>query len=391
MVHPTLVSQTKTTTSKPKIVILESSDWHLGHGKTPTENILSGIYRMLPDNNSLYEIDALFIAGDVYDHDLFVHNKDVRLINIIITYILRMAVKYNFIVRVLEGTPGHDWKQSISFIEINENAEIGADVRYVSQVEIEYNEKLNSTILYVPDEWRIECKDTWKDIEECLKRHNLTQVDFVIMHGCFPHQLPGLREGLIEQHNPDNFLRITKHLIFVGHIHLPSKYKKIVSSGSLDRLVHGEEGKKCWTKSYIYDNPELDRVEFIENKGAYPYKTINLTGVEITKAEQMINDYLAIVPCGYIRIISNKDDIGLPLYQRFKNTYKEYGWTFKDAGEKSKLERMNELTYSVNQKLTLPKLTKDNLQHMLLDKIRDTQPHLLEDCRRILCEVMDAT
>lgn len=356
--------------------------------KTPTENILRSVYNMLPDDGSLAEVDILFIAGDVYDHDLFIHNKDVRLINTIITYILRMAAKYDFIVRVLEGTPGHDWKQSISFVEINENGAIGADLRYVSVLEIEYIERFNFNVLYIPDEWRLRCEDTWQDVKQCLKRHNLIMVDFVVMHGCFPHQLPGLKEGLVEMHNPDKFLKITRHLIYVGHIHLPSRYKKIVSSGSIDRLVHGEEGKKCWTKSYIYDNPEDDRVQFIENRLAYPHKTLDITGLTAEAVEETVNAYMAKVNYGYIRIIANKDDIGSALYQRYKETYKNYGWTFKDAGEKSKSQRVAEIASSDRQKLTLPKLTRDNLQPLLLDRIKASHPELVEECRSILCEVL---
>lgn len=375
--------------NKDKIVFLESSDWHLGHNKTPSGNIAKGVISMLPDDDSLYDIDYVIIAGDVYDHDLYFHSSKVRVANAVISYVLRMAEKYGFTLIVLEGTPGHDWKQSISFLEIKEIANIKADVHYVQSVEILYFEKHDMHMLFIPDEWRTRTEDTWKDVQACLKRHNLTKVDYAVMHGCFPYQLPGVPEGVTEMHNPDNYLKVVDRFIFIGHIHTSSQYKRIVASGSLDGLAHGEESRyKGWVRAECFPNKEKDTVQFIKNPHAMPYKTINLTGKPIEYCIKKVEDYVSKVRHGNIRIVSGTTDPANNYFMLLKKQYTEYNWVYKDSSEKSRTMITEEL-FGAQTSLKLPTLTRSNLEHIVMDRIREIRPDIYDQCSNILCEVIN--
>lgn len=371
------------------IRILESSDWHLGHDKTPTENVTKGIFAMLPDDGSLADLDLCIIAGDVFDHDLYYHSPKVRTSHQGILHALKMAKKYDFILFVIEGTPGHDWKQSISFTELNEIAEIGAEVHYIQTVEIVHIDKYDIDILVVPDEWRTRTEDTWKDVQACLKRHNLKKVHYSVMHGCFPHQLPGVPEGIVESHNPDHYLRITERFIFIGHIHTSSQYKRIIASGSLDAIAHGEEHRaKGWVEAKCYPDAAMDTVTFIKNPHAMPYKTIELTGLAIQTCIDKVEAYMAKVGYGHIRIAAKTADPANNYFALLKKQHPHYHWTFKDVSEKSRKDRTAELLAKQRQQLTLPKLTRANLEHLVLDRIKETRPDIIDQCRTILCEVL---
>lgn len=374
---------------KKSIVFLESSDWHFGHNKTPTENIAMGVVSMLPDDGSLKNVDYVIIAGDVYDHDLYFHSTKIRIANATIAYILRMAEKYGFTLIVLEGTPGHDWKQSVSFLEIRDLAGIKADVHYVQSVEILYFEKHDIHMLFVPDEWRTRTADTWNDVLACLKRHNLTKVDYAVMHGCFPHQLPGIPEEVVEMHNPKDFLNIVDRFIFIGHIHTSSMYDRIIASGSLDGLAHGEESRhKGWVRAECFEDKSKDTVQFIRNPHAMPYKTIDLTGKSIEFCIKKVEDYIQKVPRGHIRIVSNTTDPANNYFLLLKKQFPQYTWVYKDVTEKSR-KKVTEEIFGTQQRITLPTLTRANLQHMVLDRIKATRPDIVDQCANILCEVIN--
>ena len=62
-----------------------------------------------------------------------------------------MLKPYNIILRILEGTPSHDWKQSKLFIHLNDLTKAGTDVKYIDSLSIEYIDKFGINVLY-PDE-----------------------------------------------------------------------------------------------------------------------------------------------------------------------------------------------------------------------------------------------
>ncbi len=352
-----------------KLKIISLSDIHLLHRLVPTAHIVQNLRRVTPDDESMRDVDIIFIPGDVFDRSVPLHNPEIPLVIEWITYLFYICDKYDIMLRVLEGTPGHDWKQSQLFVDIHTSLESKVDFRYVQVLEIENIAKFNINVLYIPDEWRTRCCDTWNDVLICMQRHNLTQVDIVIMHGAFPHQLPQLWDGAIEMHNPDNFLNITKYIIFIGHIHKYSCYKKILSHGSLDRLAHGEEGPKGWVVATIYNDDTWDH-RFIENTNAYFFRNIDLSNKNMDECDEAIKSLLIELgnKRGYICVQAEMTDIATALFSKWKGQNPHVTWQFKPKTAAKESQIIDPLRDKLDFQ-NLPKLSRANIRELLLEKI----------------------
>ena len=322
-----------------------------------------------PDDDSMRDVDIIFIPGDVFDRSVPLHNPEIPLVIEWITYLFYICDKYDIMLRVLEGTPGHDWKQSQLFVDIHTSMSSKVDFRYIQVLEIEHIPRFDINVLYIPDEWRARCCDTWNDVLVCMQRHNLKQVDIVAMHGAFPHQLPQLWDGAIEMHNPDNFLNITKYIILIGHIHKYSRYKKIISHGSVDRLAQGEEGPKGWVVVTIYTDDTWDH-KFVENRNAYFFKTIDLSGLDMDECDARVNQLLDELGRrhGYICIQADLTDIATALFGKWKSQSPHVTWQFKPKTAVKEGQLIDPLKDKLDFN-NLPKLNRTNVRELVLDKI----------------------
>ncbi len=199
--------QMLTTFSKTSkaLRIREFSDSHLGHNKTPTSHVLKVITEMLPNNDVTEQLDMIVIAGDLFDRDLQLYQDEVYEIKLWMASFLKMVKQRNIIVRVLEGTPRHDWKQSRWLIYLNEMLGIDANIRYFDTVSIEQIPELDINVLYIPDEFKPTTLETQQIVCETLATNKLTQVDFTVMHGAFPHQLPKAAHHRAQLHTAGGF------------------------------------------------------------------------------------------------------------------------------------------------------------------------------------------
>ncbi len=289
-----------------QIKILEMGDIHLGHPNTNTMHILDGLRTALPANSKMAEFDICFIAGDFFDRLLHMPDPNVYEIKLWVTGFLKMCKKYDIVLRVLEGTPSHDWAQSKLFIDQNELVSINADVKWVKALSIEHIERFGIDVLYVPDEWNPECDDTWKEVQGLLSDRDLTQVDFSVMHGAFDYQLPSHVPA--PTHDPARYRSITRYLIFIGHIHKHTVDDRIVAAGSFDRLTHGEEETKGHIEVIARKNGNHD-ITFIPNPNAMLYKTLNVSSMDLPKALTALEKKISKLPerC-YVRIQAAKTD-----------------------------------------------------------------------------------
>lgn len=108
---------------------------------------------------------------------------------------LRFCKKYNAQLRILEGTPGHDWKQSRRFELINEEAKLEVDLKYFDTLSIEYNDVTDLYVLYVPDEWEENPEETLSQVKDLLIANNIDKVDIAVMHDNFEYQLPEIAKA----------------------------------------------------------------------------------------------------------------------------------------------------------------------------------------------------
>lgn len=349
-----------------KLKILEFSDTHLNHRKTSTRHVLDNLTKAFPNNSTMADVDIIFFAGDFFDSLMHLPDPDVFEIRLWINRFLRICLKYDIVLRILEGTPSHDWKQSRLFTHINDIAQIGADVKYFETLDIEHNERFGIDILYVPDEWNPECDDTWVEVTQLLAEKNLTQVDFSVMHGAFSYQLPDHIPA--STHDPDRYLSITRHLIFIGHVHRFSVYERIIAAGSTDRLTHGEEEPKGHVEALVHQDGRHE-INFVENKGAKIYKTIRCTRLDVDKALKRIDKVLKTLPQdSHIRIEAARTDAILSNMQLLKTKYPEFNFTSKHDKE---TEPKKQTVIDIKETFQPVPITKSNIEKMLIDRLKE--------------------
>ena len=360
------------------------SDIHLGHRRNPTNEIISNLMKAFPDNSETGELDIIFIAGDIFDDLLMLSNEDVWEIKIWVASLLRLCKKHDILLRVLEGTPSHDRGQSEMFPNTNVVANIGADLKYVKEISIEYIQRCDISILYVPDEANITTEKTLSQIQELLTAKGLTQVDYAIMHGQFNYQLPEFIKA--QKHDAEEYLKIVKELILIGHVHEYSRYDRIIAQGSFDRLSHGQEGPKGHVRVIKRKNGDRD-ITFVENVTAKKFITVKCDGFNLEDTIDEIDDQVVGLPDeSFVRVSANYDNPIFTNMEMLIRRYPLFTWSklVKEANSNDAVIVEDETLYSA---ITL---TQDNIGDLLMERMAHTgvSGNVLETARNILKEIL---
>lgn len=347
-----------------------SQDQHLFNKKIGVERPIHALKQAFPDNDRTAEIALLFYGGDFWDHEVSNADPDLPLAHDYIGWRLKSASKRGYGVRVLEGTKSHDRSQNSIWETINDLLDEPADLRYVDTVSIE-NHKVLGNILYVPDNWKPTANEVWEDV--CLELHNknLKKVDWVIMHGAFKHQLPSHLQNNQQLHDPELYSGICNKYVLVGHVHVKSQYKNIISIGSIERLSHNEEEPKGSLRINVTENG--DEILFQENSNARIAKTIDLSGLTNEECLAKIHAYTGSLSPNQldrasIRIKSSKTDPAYFIVDKLKRANPDIDWGFKDSGESGselhivRLKKMNTIGTTYD-------LSHNSVQQMLNDRI----------------------
>lgn len=263
------------------------SDIHIGHRINEADNIYNNLVSFITKNYSLlYDVKsnpkgirAIFIAGDLFDRFLPSYSYEFSIGYKLLTYLLEICKKHDIILRVLEGTPLHDWGQSRLFNDLIKDLKIDIDFKYINNLYVEKNEKLGISILYVPDEVNHDANKTFKQVKKLLKDNDLSEVDIAIMHGAFTYQIPMFKSDSF--HKEEDYESIVKYTIHPGHVHTYSTKGKIVAQGSFDRLAHGEEEDKgCVVNTIDFETNSATPI-FLKNKDAMVFTTKKIKGSKI--------------------------------------------------------------------------------------------------------------
>ncbi|MNP98179.1 hypothetical protein D3C85_107920 [compost metagenome] len=365
-----------------KLRIGELGDVHLGHNKTSTDHILKNLYKAFPDNAETGELDMIIIAGDLFDRLIYYPDPNISLIRRWMFLFLNMCKRRDIVVRILEGTPSHDWKQSMHFISENEVAEIGCDVKWVESLSIEYIERFGINVLYVPDEWKHETDDVWKDVCKEMSEKGLAQVDFTVLHGAFNYQLPS--HVPVPTHIPERYMEITKYFVFGGHIHKRSQYGNILAAGSFDRLTHGEEEDKGHYRVAVDRDNVNHEIRFVVNEGAKLYKSVDCTGLSLEDALSKVDAMVDTLPIdSHVRILAENGSPILVGIKEVIDRYRLHWITQKPVGvEKINREAVSQIVIP----FTSAAITPDNIIGMVMERVRErtTDPLLIATAQELL-------
>lgn len=377
------------TAGKPKgqespLKLAFISDIHLYHNRVPTERMLRGLKKAFPDNRETGELDAIFIGGDLFDQTAHL-DSDVRAIEMWMADLLYICKRWNIVLRVLEGTPSHDRGQSAHFEIINDISGIGADCKYVETLSVEHLDTLGISVLYVPDEWRLDPEDTWADVKQCLSHANLQKVDYAVMHGLFEFQLPAHLN--LPTHRSERYLDIVNRYISIGHHHAMRVEGRIFAQGSFDRLAHGEEGSKGHIR--VLDQREPDRVGdeivFVENAEATPFVTVDVPEEEEALKAKLSE--LSTLPAGsHVRLACKRDSEAIPRLQAWRTDSPHYAITFKYLKDVQSTEQFKAV---LGQTFVPTTLTPNDVRPMMGERLarrglssEDVEQalRLVEDC-----------
>jgi hypothetical protein len=287
-----------------QINLASISDIHLGNTRNRAPEIIANLRDAIRDDAETSQLDIIFLAGDVFDNLLLLPDEEVLEIDLWISSVLRICGKYSIKLRILEGTPRHDWRQSKRFEILNEVMDKPADLKYFTTISIEHIEDLGIDVLYVPDEATPSPEQTLKVVRELMQSKGLEKVDFACMHGAFEYQIPMISRD--HKHDSAAYLDLVRYLITIGHVHQFSQLDRIVAQGSFDRLTHGQEEKKGFIKATVYQSGEWE-VTFIENKGAKKFVTLKCPQDTLEETLLEIDLLVKTLPYGsYIRLDLNR-------------------------------------------------------------------------------------
>ena len=324
---------------------IHTSDIHLGHRKTPTEHIIHAfVDTILTERNR--DVDVIFIGGDLMDRALEFFSKDILLIIPFFGRLLDYCYRNNIKLRLLEGTPGHDWNQIRPLLKLNDiRGEQRADVKHFPVLDVEYMHEFEKYILYIPDEWANTNDEIYQQIDAKLQALGISQVDIAVLHGQFAYQTGGMGHAL--NYDESYFLNLVKGFIHIGHYHTHTTFDRIIANGSLDRLAHGEEEDKGYVRSGGYSSEQH----------AWICKTIRVTAkATLEKLDATIFSY----PKGsYIRLI-------VPASHPFNITFTELKTRYLDYVLKKNLDDECE-TETVKTAYILPETTLHGQQYFVLD------------------------
>ena len=283
---------------------LTMSDLHAGHPRLRTNELVNHLdwyFGNYSPTHAFTNLDIIFIAGDLFDSALNFRSEDVLLITRWLGSLMQFCSTHSIKLRILEGTPSHDNKQSRISNIVFDLLNVKLDFKYVETLYIEQMEDIGLSVLYMPDEWAGSTAKAQKQVEEMMAEMHLDKVDIACMHGMFRYQVP-MQANESLKHNEEFYLGIVRFFINIGHIHTHSTLERIIAQGSFDRMSHGEEEAKGATICYIRKEGDHGFV-FLENKHAKIFKTVHVKHLDIDKAVKQITKVADSLPDrSYLRI-----------------------------------------------------------------------------------------
>lgn len=348
-----------------KVKYLVISDIHLGHKHNKTEDVVKALVSYFKKNHNLFKnLDIIFIAGDIFDKLLSNFSPEYIMI---VEWISTLAVycKHNNIkLRILEGTPSHDWKQFQAIAKTIPVFETDLDFKYIPQLDIEYMPDLGINVLYIPDEWKNNKADvTYNDVMDLMKEKGLEQVDVAIMHGQFKHQLP---VELDSSHDEQKYLDLVKYYISIGHIHTSSVFERILAQGSFGRDRHGEEEDKGGMVMTLYKSGEME-FRFIKNELAKTFITYDARNQEV---DEIVKEYDSKINKlkidSFVRFFVASESNIKKIEKPLKEKYPLYNIKV-ETKEKKKLTIAEAIQST--EKIEGFEITEENITSMLLDRV----------------------
>jgi hypothetical protein len=265
--------------------ILFGSDFHFGIPSVSQEDMAIAFVRTIFP--LLEETDVFFINGDFFDTLVSFDNYGFDPIYDTIVNLFQLCERRQITLRILQGTYMHDRDQGNRFTTIYRNGGFGGytfNFRFMRGIDLEelhFGDR-SLRVVYVQDDLPFtDSNDVVDVIRTKLVELGWDSVDYACMHGFFDHTAGGgmSREKTVI-FTEDQF-PFVKKIINCGHVHQYGAWDKLISNGSFDRAVFGDEAPKGLVK--VLDYPDHYTAQFIENKWAAVYDTLAFSPEDTTE------------------------------------------------------------------------------------------------------------
>lgn len=360
-------------------------DIHFGVPSVPV-GAISTSFKMVYEAAKRRGIKKLVIGGDLTDRPLELTNDYGSEFIEFGIWLLEDAEKHDIEIIVIEGTPSHDWKQARIFERLKES--IGSNVKlvYISVLSI-VNLDGFGNVLIVPDQWRSSTETTLLEVKTLLREKNLEQVDWAFMHGSFDYQVPVFLRSRLDLHSSDEYLKIVKKGIFIGHEHTRSTLDKINCAGSLERTKHGQEEEKggLFVEELVTGKVHI---EFIRNSKAQIFKDFlvdDLTPEQIFNAIE--REGIDLEKFANIRLVATKDaDVHNEFIKKYKQIYPDVKWSFKNMAGKEESQPLSEVAMIEFSKVNLDTNT---IKELLISRLSEKYPERLHSLKVTLDNTLE--
>lgn len=342
------------------------SDLHLGHSNNDCARMVKALHKSLIHSGLISKIKLLLIAGDVYDHLLSLNDHAVMGIDRWMDRLFHSCEKYGVVVRVLRGTISHDHTQSERFELIYDVGKFTFDFKYFDTIEVEHIASLDTTILYVPDEANPTTQITQAVVEAKMQALGIEEVDIACMHGMFPHQVK-FQVKAHTCHDAEYYSSLARYWVVIGHIHTHSRFGKIVTPSSHDRLRHNEEDPKGFIVfTYKCDEPQL---WFIENKLAHRYVTLDCYATSVDDAMLAVQSFLSTQKerC-FVRVEAENNHPIFSQFQELTKLWPEHV-VAPFPNTKGVKEEVMELEDEEEGKWVMQRIDKTNITSLLSERL----------------------
>lgn len=360
-------------------------DVHFGVPSVPVGAVTAS-FKMVYEAAKRRGITKVVIGGDLTDRPLELTNDYGSEFVQFGIWLLKDAEENGIEIIVIEGTPSHDWKQARILERLRDS--IGSSVKlvYISVLTI-VNLDGFGDVLIVPDQWRSSTETTLLEVKTLLREKNLEQVDWAFMHGSFDYQVPVFLRSRLDLHKSDEYLKIVKKGIFIGHEHTRTSHFKINCAGSLERTKHGQEEEKGGLFIEELINGKV-HVEFIRNSKAQVFKDVladDLTPEQILTSIE--KEGIDLDKFANIRLVATKDvDVHNEFIKKYKQVYPEIKWSLKNMAGKQESQPLTEVELIEFSKVNLDTNT---IKELLISRLAEKYPERLLGLKTVLDNTLE--
>lgn len=355
------------------------SDVHLGHRRVKIKKQIAYLESLF-NRETMSKYRVIVCSGDLFDKRLAHDSDEALLISFWMTDLCELALEFKVSIVFLEGTPSHDQRQPRWIIGINEKiGKIGADVRYYDKITVDELYPGGPSTLFIPDEMNHSADLTYKEAVEAIKLAGLDKVKVAVMHGMFHYQEP-IRT--VVSHDEEKYHEIVEHLIIIGHHHTHTQFGIIRVPGSTERLRHNEEEDKGHLETVYSPTQGVLEEEFIVNKNAEIFATINMEGWPLDQVNAHLNGLSQYPDGSRLRLQVSRYDEAYTALHGIKNRFPHFSIELKPT---EVVKDSKEVTDLIDRPV-MTSIRTDTLKGLVMPRIKGLSSETMKVVESILDE-----